>query len=206
MEEYNTIIVNGKKINFTGNAIINIKKDTSGEKEKKFDTDNKSRMLIEIEGDVGDLKCGDANIYINGDVGKVVSKNGNVKCNNITGGRVACMSLSANIIEGTINTTGDIITEKFIGNTNVGKVIETFKPIKHRDELKEKMTIFHTKYGKGIIEDKYAYQHTGGSIRVNFDSESIVKSLQIDSLITNKSISQFSSEKIDKIYEEEFID
>ena len=206
MEEFNTIIVNGKKINFTGNAVINIKKDTSGEKEKKFDTDNKSRMLIEIEGDVGDLKCGDANIYINGDVGKVVTKNGNIKCNNITGGIVACISLSANIIEGTINTTGDVITERFIGNTNVGEVIENFKPIKHRDELKEKMIIFHNKYGKGIIEDKFAYQTTGGSIRVDFDSETMIKSLQIDSIISNKSVSQFSNEEIDKIYEEEYID
>jgi len=203
MEEYNTIIVNGKRINFTGNAVINIKKDISGEKEKKFDTDNKSRMLIEIQGDIGDLKCGDANIYINGNVGKVVTKSGNVKCNNITGGKVACLSLSANIIEGNINTTGDVITEKFIGNTNVGKVIENFKPISNRDQLKEGMTIYHNKYGKGVIESKYAYQSTGGSIRVNFDNEDIVKSLQIDSLISNKSLSEFNNEEIDKIYEEE---
>jgi len=90
MLEYNTIIVNGKKINFTGNAIINIKKDVSGEKEKKFDTDNKSRMLIEIDGDVGDLICGDANIHINGNVGKVITQNGNIKCNDIIGGKVVC--------------------------------------------------------------------------------------------------------------------
>lgn len=205
MDEYNTIIINGKKIKFNGNAIINIKKDISGEKEKKFDTDNKSRMLIEIKGDVGDLTCDNANIYINGNAGRVITKSGNIECNNIVGGKVACLSLKANIIEGNVNTTGDVITEKFIGNTNVGEVIVNYKPIKNKDDLKEGMTIYHVKYGKGVIKYKYSY-YNGGTINVKFDDKNIVKTLQIDKILANKSISEFSNEEIDKIYEEEYID
>jgi len=206
MLEYNTIIVNGKKINFTGNAIINIKKDVSGEKEKKFDTDNKSRMLIEIDGDVGDLICGNANIHINGDVGKVVTQNGNIKCNDIVGGKVVCMSLIANNIEGNVNTNGDVVVDKFIGNTNVGEVIDNFKPIKHRNEIKEDMVIYHNKYGKGVVDNVFSYQGSSGSIRVDFDSEDITKTLMLDKVLINKSISRYNNEEINKLYEEEFIE
>jgi len=110
------------------------------------------------------------------------------------------------VIEGNVNTNGDIIVNKFIGNTNVGKVIDNFKPIEHRNELKEDMTIYHNKYGKGVIESVYTYHTTGGSMRVNFDNEDIVKTLMLDKVLINKSISRYNNDEINKLYEEEFIE
>jgi len=204
MLEYNTIIVNGKKINFTGNAVINIKKDTSPLNEKKFDIDNKSRMIIEISGDVGNIKCDNANILINGNVNKILTKNGNIKCDNVNG-KVVCMSLKANHIKGYINTNGDIITETFIGNTSVGKVIDNFIPIKSIDELKEKMIIYHKKHGKGKIKNIYNYRNNiSSSVTVDFDNEEYTKTLFIDKIIDNKSLSIIDNSEIEKEYEEEY--
>lgn len=200
----NTIIVNGKKIKFSGNAVINIRKDVSSEKEKKFDTDNKSRMFIEIEGDVGDIICDDANILVNGNVERIITKTGNVKCNDING-KVVGLTVEANNIRGYISTNSDIVTDTFIGNTNIGKVVDNFKPVLDKNTLQEDMTIYHKKYGKGVIKSVWNYNvHTGGSISVDFDSEDYNKTLFLDKVIKNGSISIFNIDKIEKEYEKEY--
>lgn len=201
----NTIIINGKKISFSGNAVINIKKDTS-DKEKKFDTDNKSRMLIEITGDVGDIICENANILINGNANKVIMKEGNVKCNDING-NVVCSSVQCENVNGVLNTNGSVVCNSFIGNTNIGEVIDNFIPVENKNDLKEKMTIYHKKYGKGIIKSiwNYNYSQNGGSISVEFDDEDYAKTLFLDKIIKNKSISIFNNDNIVKEYEKESI-
>jgi hypothetical protein len=200
--EKNTIIINGKKISFTGNAVINIKKDTSDNKEKKIDTDNKSRMLIEIEGDVGDIFCESSNILINGNANKIILKEGNVKCNNVNG-NVVCSSVQCENINGDLNTTGDVVCNSFNGNTNVGNVIDNFIPIKSKENLKEKMVIYHKKYGKGVIKSIWSYSG-GGSISVDFDDEEYSKTLFIDKIIKNGSVSFHNNINVIKEFEKEY--
>lgn len=204
MLDTNTIIVNGKKIKFTGNAVINIRKDISSEKDKKFDTDNKSRMFIEISGDVGDIICDDANILVNGNVERIITKNGNVKCNDVNG-KVVGLTVEANNIKGYISTNSDIIVDTFVGNTNIGKVIKDFKPVTNKRVFKEDMIIYHRNYGKGKIGSVWSNTvHTGGTISVDFDSEEYNKTLFLDKVIKNKSVSVFNNEKIEKEYEREY--
>jgi hypothetical protein len=200
----NTIIVNGKKISFTGNAVINIKKDLTSKIDKKFDTDDKSRMLIEINGDINDIYCDNANVLINGNTGKIILKEGNVKCNDVTG-NIVCSNLECNNIKGDVNTVNDIICDTFIGNTNIGEVIDNFIPVKKPTELKEKMIIYHKKHGRGIINSIWNYQNSpnGGSLSIKFDNEDYVKTLFINKIINNKSLSIYNNENIIKQYNKE---
>jgi len=197
----NTIIVNGKKIEFSGNAIINIKRDIV-EKNEYHDDDYKT--IIEINGNIGNINCNNANIIINGNANKVLTRNGNIKCNNIKGGKVVCNSLTSNNIEGNIYTNNEIIVNKFIGYSYNKKVIDNFKPITNKNQLKEGLTIYHKKYGKGKINWMYTYT-TGGSLRIMFDNESYEKTLFIDKIIENKSISVHSPKEIINEFDEEYI-
>lgn len=198
-------MINGKKIKFDGNVVINVKRDITPYKEKKFDADDKSRMLIEINGDMDYISCNNANILVNGNVNKVIIKDGNVNCNDIKG-KVVCSSINCNNVKGDINTIGDIVCETFIGNTNIGKVIDKQKPIKNKNILKEGLTVYHKKYGKGIINNIWNYnKQTSGSMQVKFDSEEYSKTLFIDSIIKNNSLSIYNNEEINNEYEEELI-
>jgi len=199
----NTIIVNGKKIKFSGNAVIKVRKDVVSDVDKKTDIDKPTRMVLEFEGDLENLICGDANIFINGNVNKVIT-NGNVKCNDING-KVVCIGLESNSIKGYISSSGDIITESFIGNTNIGKerMISDFVPITKEDLIPGSL-VYHKKYGRGIIKDFWntAYKGSRGSISIKFDSEEFNKTLFVESILTNRSLSLL--EKSDGSYQEEY--
>ena len=197
MITHNTIIVNGKKINFSGNAVINIKKDVSSDKEKKFDTDNKSRMIIEINGDINDIKCDNINMLINGNVKNIITKESNIKCNNING-KVVCESLNANNIKGHVNTTGNLVLDTFIGNSyTTDRVLDNFKPLTDKKILKEGLIIYHKSYGKGKINSIYGY----GSMSVDFDNTEYNKTLFIDKVLNNNSISTHSNSKVNEEFE-----
>jgi uncharacterized protein YdeI (BOF family) len=189
----NVIIINGKRIKFTGNIVVKVKKDVYDEKDKKTDIEKPSRMIIEINGNIGNLVCDEANIIVNGNVGKALTANGNIKCNSIKGKAVA-ITIESETIHGYVQTSGDVITETFNGNTNVGrdKLFE-FVPIK-KSQLKKGVVIFHKKHGRGIIKDYwcYNYKNSSGSISVDFDNEGYPKTLQVDSILTNKSVSLIS--------------
>jgi hypothetical protein len=196
----NTIIINGKKIEFSGNAVIDIKRDTY---EKNDTISDDFKTIIIINGNLNEIKCDNSNFIINGNVGKALTLNGNIKCNNIIGSRVVCNSLETSNIEGIVYTNNDIITNKFIGNSYNMNVKDNFKSIKDKKDLKEGLIIYHKKYGKGKINNVYSYS-TSGSIRVKFDSESYEKTLFVDSILSNKSISIKQSKIILNEFNEEY--
>ena len=66
-----------------------------------------------------------------------------------------------------------------------------FKPIE-KDQLKKGVVIFHKKYGRGTIKDVWSYARSGGSMSVKFDNEEYSKTLFVDSMLSNKSISLIS--------------
>lgn len=196
------IIVNGKRIKFTGNAVIKVKKDVYDEKDKKTDIEQPSRMLIEISGDIDNLICDEANIIVKGNVGKALTANGNIRCNDIKGKAVA-ITIEANKIEGYVQSSGDVITETFNGNTNVGKdKLFEYKPVE-KSQLKKGAVIFHKKHGRGVIKDIWNYARSkNGSISVNFDNEDFAKTLQVDGILANKSVSLIS--ETNKYLQEEY--
>jgi len=187
-----TIIVNNKKIEFSGNAIINIKRDTSNI--EKMDVDDKSRMIIEINGNIGDLTCGDCNILINGNTGEINSENGKVDCNDVYG-NIASLSLNCDNIDGDINTFGDVVVNKLNGDIyDKNNVFTNFEPIVEMCDFKIDMEVFHKKYGKGIIKHKFDTSYNK-SISIEFDSEEYRKNLQFDSISKNKSIFKINNTK-----------
>lgn len=198
-----TIIINDKKIEFDGNAIIKVKRDTVS-KEKRINTDNPPSMIIEINGNIDKLKCDDANVVVNGNAGSVMTKNGKINCRNING-KVVCMSLRSKRIKGNISTYGDIITERFIGNTNKDYVISGFKAVTSKKDLKKGTFIIHKKYGLGKIVSIWpGHYNYSGSISVKFKNEEYSKTLYLDKVLSNKSV--MLADNQDNIIYKEFND
>jgi len=179
------VIINGKKIRFSGNAVINIKRDIDNN--KKMDIDDNTRMVIEINGNIGDLSCDDCNIKVNGNTGKINLQNGKVVCDKVYGG-VNALSLNVDKIKGDVNTIGNIMVNKLIGNANNKTVFTNFESVTNIKELKSGMIVYHRTYGRGKISYLYDTIYTK-SISVKFDSEEYVKSLTMGTLISNKSLS-----------------
>jgi len=179
------VIINGKKIEFNGNAIINIKRDTSYV--EKMDIDDNTRMIIEINGNIGDLTCNNCNVLINGNSGSVKSDNGKIECNDIYGD-VISLSTKCKTINGNLNTYNDIIVENLKGDIyNKDNVFTNIKPLTKMSDFKKGVEIYHISYGKGQIVYKLNTNYTK-TITIEFESEEYRKILNLDSIIKNKSI------------------
>lgn len=183
------IYLNGKKIEFNGNVVINIKKDLTTElNSKKFDTDDKSRLYIEINGNINNLNVENSNINIIGNVINMESKDNNVKCNVIKDSKIKCMKLESNFIKGNIYTNDKIFCNTFIGDVNKNKDdIYIFNPIKDFNVFKSGQIIYHKTHGKGKISYVSDYANYK-SISINFDNGEY-KNIKMESIINNNNIS-----------------
>ena len=180
-----TIIVNNKKIEFSGNAVINIKRDTSHT--KKMDVDDNLRMIIEINGNIGDLNCGDCNILVNGNTGDIKSENGKIQCNDVYG-NITSLYMNCKDINGDVNTHGDIIINELNGDIyDKDNVFSKCDPLLDISDFEIDMVIFHKQHGKGIIKHIFNSNYNK-SISIDFDNEEYKKVLQLDSVKKNQSI------------------
>jgi hypothetical protein len=196
----NEIIINGKKIKFSGkNAIINIKKDTS-QKEKKIDIDDKKGILIEINGDVGNIICDSANIIVHGNAKNVLVKDGNINCDNING-KVLSTKINCNTINGDVTTFNDIYCKSYTGTPN--KIVNSLKQITDIDQLKTDMIVYHKKHGNGKITYIFDNNINYRSISIRFDDTTIPNTFNFKNLITNKSLFIYDNSIINNEFEKE---
>jgi hypothetical protein len=195
----NEIILNGKKISFTGNVVIKIKRDTQIDVEKKHDVKEKKSLVLEISGDIKNLQCDNSIIIVNGNVKKIITLDGKIKCNNVNG-NITCNSINVNKVNGSIKNVNGVYINKFNGSVSTNKLLLKSKKIYDKSILKKGMTIYHSVNGKGKISS--SYQSFNNYIYVLYEKESYTKLLS-DNDIKNGKVSIFENKKIKKNYNKE---
>jgi hypothetical protein len=102
-----TVIINGKRMNVSGNniSVINNKVYVNGK--LVTDEDAKEPVKLIIEGDVMSIQA-DGDVDIVGNVSNSVKAGGSVSCNNVNGDVKASGSVHCGDVTGNVDASGSV--------------------------------------------------------------------------------------------------